>query len=125
MNYTPYKNREINMNKEVTVYFHFGKKLFSIVQGGVVVGHAAEVEMKDVHTSVSEKGRQRVLKEKRKNVHAKISGLLVGFPTDAITEGFDTMYYNPYKVDYFKDSAGNDVKVADRVIMKNAQGYFK
>jgi len=41
---------------------------------GRVVGHAEGIDLYDVEFVVSEAGRQRVLKTRRKNVHAGITG---------------------------------------------------
>jgi len=43
---------------------------------GRVVGWASTVLLSDVTPKVSEAGRQRVLREKRKNVHAGMGGYL-------------------------------------------------
>lgn len=43
---------------------------------GVVVQHCTRVELSDPHFVVSEAGRQRVLAEGRKNVHAWVEGTL-------------------------------------------------
>ena len=63
------------------VYFNLHKKLLSIqakVNGSwKVIRHVNEIMLADVKFKVYEKGRQRVLNEKRKNVHAFIVGNLV------------------------------------------------
>ena len=58
----------------------------------------SEAHLENVTFKVSEAGRQRVLREGRKNVHAYIIGDLVdGRP---LTEG-ETVTYNPYKFSSF------------------------
>ena len=42
----------------------------------LVVGHADSVSVRNAQFVVNETGRQRVLKEKRKNVHAFVTGTL-------------------------------------------------
>jgi hypothetical protein len=59
----------------VEVYWNLHRNLFSIraLSGpmkGRVIGHAHKVILEDVAFVVREAGRQRVLREKRKNVHA-------------------------------------------------------
>ncbi len=51
-----------------------------------VVGHADHIEMQNVEAVVSEAGRQRVLRERKKNVHAFLVGEVV-----------DTFGYKSYK----------------------------
>lgn len=86
--------------KKVRVYYNFTKKLFSVqekVNGSwKVVEHTKNINIHNATFKVSEAGRQRVLKEKRKNVHAMIIGERWPF----IPKSFvyrDEVSYNPYK----------------------------
>ncbi len=52
---------------------------------GRVIGYTESVNLEDVEFKVSEAGRQRLLREKRKNVHAFAIGtvaFLIVFPVD-------------------------------------------
>lgn len=67
---------------KVRVYYNLNRDVWSIkaMEGefkGKVIGYAGSVHLKDAKTIVSAAGRQRVLREKRKNVHAYIEGTLV------------------------------------------------
>lgn len=103
----------------VFVYFNLHKKVWSVkaLSGenrGRVVAHASAVGLDDCEMRVSESGRQRVLREQRKNVHAGIVGTLNGlreadwrYPNhewyggpDIILNG-EEITYNPYKYDSF------------------------
>jgi hypothetical protein len=64
------------------------------METGLVIAHADEVTLEECSFVVSEKGRARVLKEKRKNVHAFARGLLAHNGT-AWCPHF--VSYNPYK----------------------------
>jgi hypothetical protein len=70
--------------------------------------------LKDAEFKVSENGRKRVLKEKAKNVHAGVEGVLY---TGSKTKGikWERVSYDPYKVKKFKDTKGNVVEYADFV----------
>lgn len=65
---------------KVKVYFNLHKHCFSVVSlekgdsYGKVVAHVSEIMLSEVKFKVSEAGRQRVLREKRKNVHAYCVG---------------------------------------------------
>jgi hypothetical protein len=108
----------------VFVYFNLHKKLFSIkaMEGanrGRVVAHSDEVFLTDAVFKVSEAGRQRVLRERRKNVHAGVLGQWQqpnegGYPV--------RVTYNPYKYSSFVEM-GSEVPVhsARRVHLKNRQ----
>jgi hypothetical protein len=61
------------------VYFNLHSGLWSVkaLDGflkGKVVGHAERIRLKDCEFKVSEAGRQRVLRERCKNVHAGVVG---------------------------------------------------
>ena len=65
----------------VRVYYNLNRAVWSIkaMEGefkGRVIGYADAVVLSNAHTVVSEAGRQRVLRERRKNVHAYIEGEL-------------------------------------------------
>lgn len=89
---------------KVFVYRNLNQKgnVFSIktMEGplkGRVVGHATGLFLKNCKFTVSEAGRQRVLKEKRKNVHAGIVGDLVavtGYTTRIHSTGIDFTFMN-------------------------------
>ena len=105
---------------KVSVYRNLHNGLISIksASSGLVLGHAKHVDIAWAKFVVNESGRQRVLKEKQKNVHAYVKGLLLN------TRGFkpykgrslqrctalgaiDTIHkvtvvsYNPYKAPHF------------------------
>jgi len=61
------------------VYFNLHRKTYSLkaLEGphkGRVIGHADTLELCDCTFKVSEAGRQRVIRDKRKNVHAGVVG---------------------------------------------------
>ena len=98
---TPYKNRTINYLKPVRVYRNLHRGGYSIQQNGVIVAHASRVVLGAVRCVVSEAGRQRVLKERVKNVHAFLDGTLMRHDPLFLTRGILT--YNPYRYATFVD----------------------
>ena len=87
----------IDKNKRVYVYFNLHKKVWSVRQSGRVVEHTKNIMLKDCRFLVSEAGRKRVLREKKKNVHAGISGYVVDSIPDIVYESCTHLAYNPYK----------------------------
>lgn len=106
------------------VYFNLHRKVWSIkaLEGpnkGRVIAHSSMVEMSDCSFKVSEAGRQRVLAEKRKNVHAGIVGTVrtIGENMDLLSRtamrreanwvrhgghpAYEPITYNPYKFSTF------------------------
>jgi hypothetical protein len=113
----------------VFVYFNLHKKCFSIkaLEGdrkGRVVAHSTTVLLEGCKFKVSEAGRQRVLREKRKNVHAGVSGTWINADRVESCYEFLSMVgrqvsYNPYKYDSFVIKATEQsVDKADVVGMK-------
>jgi len=112
----------------VQVYYNLHKKCLSIRYKGKVIEHAREVTLTDAKFHVSEKGRQRVLKEKRKNVHAYVSGKLkeTFWFTQApkyVWTAKQRVTYNPYKHKSFVDkltlepiASAEVVHIQDRLI---------
>jgi hypothetical protein len=102
---TPFKNRMIDPEVPVKVYRNLGHAPgdFSIMQKGLVVAHADEVVLQDVTFRVSNAGRNRVLDEKRKNVHAFAVGTLSESKEvrDRTMEYGVEVTYNPYNANHF------------------------
>lgn len=86
--------------KRVRVYFNLHKRVWSIQHNGRVIAHCRSLWLHDVVTKISEAGRQRVIRDKRKNVHAFITGVIGrSMMNEGQYNGFVT--YNPYKADHF------------------------
>lgn len=87
----------IDPSKRVHVYRNLRTKAFSVRQGNVRF-HTTNISLSDVNFVVRESGRQRVLKEQRKNVHSWVSGFL----SEKIVDSDLLLWYNPYKVSQFQ-----------------------
>lgn len=83
----------------VRVYWNLHKKCWSIQHKRKVISHKKQVALINVKFIVSEAGRQRVLKERRKNVHAFAQGELL--EEDMKNDYKVIVSYNPYKFSYF------------------------
>ena len=98
------KNRRADFvpKGRVQVYYNLHKKCLSIRHKGKVIEHAQEVTLTDARFHVQQAGRERVLKQKRKNVHAYVSGKLkesfwfIQAPKYVWTAK-QHVTYNPYK----------------------------
>lgn len=68
---------------KVDIYRNLHKNCWSVrsrepsQKYGLVIGHATRIGLKDAKFVVSQAGRNRVLKDKRKNVHAVVRGYLI------------------------------------------------
>ena len=88
----------------VEVYFNLHKKTFSVrsCKTGRVIGHTDKVHIANPEFVVRQSGRNRVLSEGRKNVHAFVRGDVTLF-SDTNRPMSDTITYNPYKYVSFVD----------------------
>lgn len=116
----------MNDSQRVFVYYNLHKHLWSLrdVKTRLVCDHRDLVVLKNCRFKVSEAGRQRVLREQRKNVHAGVEGYLIGnsetFPLDFSRE----ITYNPYKYETFVvRKTLEPIYQANFVLMKNRKVY--
>jgi hypothetical protein len=90
----------IDKNRRVYVYFNLHKLVWSVRQDGRIVEHTKYIMLKDARFLVGQAGRKKVLREKKKNVHAGISGYIVDRVPN-IPDFCTTVSYNPYKNETF------------------------
>lgn len=67
---------EIDKSRKVYVYKNLHRNCYSVKQDGLVKMHTDSICLWDASFRVGQKGREKVLKEKRKNVHAGVSGYI-------------------------------------------------
>lgn len=106
---------------KVAIYKNLHKNMFSVVSRegknyGKVIAHCDGAVLSNVSFTVSKKGRQRVVEERKKNVHAYVVGHIeaaknwqpfregVGFVNKMDNESTmfaERIHYNPYHRDSF------------------------
>jgi hypothetical protein len=101
--FTSYKGRQIDVGQRVEVYRNVNKPgvVYSIrdKESKLVLGHANTLILSNCNFIVKESGRKRVLREKRKNIHAWIEGyygIVHAGDEDIFSNGIK-VEYNPYK----------------------------
>ena len=118
--------RPYDATKRVSVYKNLHNGLWSVRQAGIVVIHASNIFLRDVVYRVQEGGRLRVVREKRKNVHAFVEGYLIN--SKELRAGTIHMadeelhhtpaYYNPYTCTTFEcKDTGIPITTSDFVDM--------
>ena len=94
----------------VEVYFNLHKKTFSVrnCKTGLVIAHTDNIWVEDPVFVVRKAGREKVLRERKKNVHAFVRGtwmqdLLVADAQKIFDHwgASEEVTYNPYKYDSF------------------------
>jgi len=102
---TPFKYPVATNGLRVEVYWNVPKKLFSVralkgLYRGLVCMHTDAILLEEVTFAVQAAGRARVLREKRKNVHAFVRGMLVStganVPVEVESAGWPVTY-DPYR----------------------------
>ncbi len=93
------KRYRIDYSKPVKLYRNLHKGCWSIKQNGLVKAHSDEINLYDCKFLVNEKNRIKVIKEKRKNVHAFVKGYIWDCPLNLIKQAS----YNPYARNSFYD----------------------
>jgi hypothetical protein len=121
------------LNNQIRVYRNLNKKTFSYQKktkkGWRVAGWSDEILIQNATFRVSQAGRARVIREKRKNVHAYIIGdpiYVRGLTKKTpILKNFKTkLYYNPYKTKTFMNTKNNkSIHNADSVLV-NLEGIW-
>jgi hypothetical protein len=78
---------------------------------GRVIKHATDITLTDCVFKVSEAGRQKVLAQKVKNVHAGVVGYMDSSVKQGVTDEHIDVTYNPYKFSTFVNRANTDEPV--------------
>jgi hypothetical protein len=113
--------RTLKKGDKVRVYRNLNKpEFFSIMacsgeHKGLVCGYARAVSLTNGRFVVSEKSRQRVLLEKRRNVHAFVEGELddAAGTIQSTVDSLQEISYNPYKMgSFFVVSTGQAIETA-------------
>jgi len=105
---------------------------FSIKNRGLVIQRPKKVLLINVEFKVSQKGRERVIREKRKNVHAVLVSEDYKLLDETINDYLDyniEIYYNPYKTKTFiVKNTGEEIKhiqkalcINNRIFVKNSE----
>ena len=97
---------------------------------GYVIAHRQAVLLNDCEFIVNERGRKRVLREKKKYVHAFVKGRAVAardfgettsFAPFSIRHDLVRVHYNPYEDATFVDDLCNPVTRARQVLLSTGE----
>lgn len=122
-----FKSRELDLSKPVEMYRCLNRKgfVFSLRQGGKVVGHTTNIILKDCEFIVNKSGKARCIKNKTRNVHAIVKGII----TEEVLSKFSfILRYNPYlKIGFHFKVYDELVEIhkADVVYIKNNSIKFQ
>lgn len=106
----------------VRVYRNLLKKCWSVKDGRNPIRHKVSLCLKNVRFRVWEGGRQRVLREQRKSVHAFAEGDLSDNWADAWSVCHTQVTYNPYKCGAFYEVATGQLMFSTPMAMFLSDG---
>ena len=84
------------------IYYNLNKHVFSI-RAKKTVSYARMVLVDNPKFVVRQGGRNAVLRDRQKNVHAFIKGVMQELASAPNTDGLRKVSYNPYKHGFFYD----------------------
>ncbi|MEC4091610.1 hypothetical protein [Pseudoalteromonas rubra] len=126
--------RSVNQGMKVRVYRNLNKpEFYSILaregeHKGKVVGYAKCVQLDNATFIVSEKSRQRVVRDQRRNVHAFVEGIITdAFDAIQVQPGNEYITYNPYaRGEFFNpETQAAQTEGADQVLIQEAGVYIQ
>ncbi len=119
----------IDKNLPVRVFKNLKYGCYSIMQRGVIRASAKQVRLSNVEFRVRESGRQRMLSEKRQNVHAFAVGHLVDYVHPGDERELEPMagrsaFYDPYRYPSFVDGETKAPVIAVRAAHFDEDGVI-
>jgi len=122
---------------KVEVYRNLHKNCFSVRRKGKVVGYLydegmhnreTEIYLTNVKFVVQPAGRCKVLRERKKNVHAFVRGIVTPFGglqrESLYRKCRRKVTYNPYRMGAFQDEDGKAVYEAENVVISKGVVYI-
>lgn len=96
------------IGRRVYVYRNLHRKCYSVkcLITKRVIFHTDSIHLSNVQFRVGKKGRERVLREKQKNVHAGVVGYIT---EDSLQDARVVVKYNPYKYSSFVRNDGTAI----------------
>jgi hypothetical protein len=112
----------------VEVYRNLHRRCWSVRHKGLVVAHCQSIDLRNAQFIVRQSGRNKVLRTKRKNVHAFVKGELESMTLHddkRCTSGMIGVSYNPYKTEWFiRTDNGMPIHHASAVHLSHPRVYL-
>lgn len=106
-------------------YRNLNKGGFSVKHRGLVVNRNDSMIIDNGEFRVSLPGRNRVLKDKKRNVHAYIVSDNFESRDFKLTKDCLEVTYNPYKAEFFYiKTSGKRIDKADKILLKDGRAYI-
>lgn len=112
------------MQAKYYIYRNLRTGGFSVKFRGIVIDHSDSLIATNVEFRVSEPGRQRVITERRKNVHAYAAAESYRKVQKVKVDKLPKITYNPYLDKQFKIGS-QEINTANKVVFKEGRCYIK
>lgn len=131
--FVSFKGRDLAPGAKVKVYRNLHKEgvTFSVrdAKTGLVLGHTQSILLSNVTFEVNAAGRAKVLRDKKKNVHAFVTGNYTGpfYAGDREFFSDDTrtlVTYNPYKAPTFVRKDNGEPVFTANLTLVDSNGVF-
>ncbi|WP_374723110.1 hypothetical protein [Peribacillus tepidiphilus] len=119
---------ELRKGQQIQVYRNIRKGIFSIkdVKTRRVIAYGTDIKLSNIKMQVQKLGRERVRREKWKNIHAFVTGTYEGVDQIDINEGWDLIYYNPYTTETFiKKATGEAIFSAEKAYLSEGKCFVQ
>ncbi len=119
---------KLEKGQRIQVYRNLRKNNFSIrdLKTRRVIAYGTDIILSNIRMYVQKGGRERVIREKWKNIHAFVSGTYEGVNYVDLTQDWEVIYYNPYTTETFiNKTTGKAIFSANGAYLSNGTGFVK
>lgn len=117
----------IDYQRPVRVFVNPARNCYTIMQGFRVLASARQVRLRDATFTVRESGRQKMLRDGKRTVHAWIVGTLVDYTHNDEGRELDVLDgrrvgYNPHRAGHFMDREDQSPVTEATLVQLDEQG---
>ena len=125
---TVIEGNKLEKGQQIQVYRNLRKTNFSIRDAKTrrVIAYGTDIILSNIKMCVQKSGRERVIREKWKNVHAFISGTLEEDNNVDLNQDWQVIYYNPFTTETFVNkTTGEPIFHAKVAYLSNGKCFVK
>jgi len=119
---------KLEKGQRIQVYRNLRKDNFSIRDAKTrrVIAYGTDIILSNIRMYVQKGGRERVIREKWKNIHAFVSGTYEGDNYVDLNQDWEVIHYNPYTTDTFiNKTTGEPIFRANVAYLSNGRCFVK
>ena len=120
---TELAKHSLNMTAKYYIYRNLHTGGFSVKYRGLVIDRGFSFTAENITFKVNELGRQKVIAQRHKDVHAYVVADKYNFNETVDVDNLEEVTYNPYKFPYFL-SSGKKIENAKKVAFSGGKCYL-